>query len=164
MDSTQAEATAGDFDFWMGRWNVHNRRLRKRLAGGDKWDEFEATVVARPILGGMGNEDEFRTDYDGGFIGMSFRFFDPAKKRWSIYWADTRRCGELDTPVFGAFSGDTGVFEGTDVFEGRPILVQFTWSGLTSPTVRWEQAFSDDDGETWETNWIMEITRAEDGS
>ena len=28
----QAEATARDFDFWMSRWNVHNRRLRKRLA------------------------------------------------------------------------------------------------------------------------------------
>ncbi len=160
----QAEATARDFDFWMGRWNVHNRRLRKRLAGADEWDEFEATVVARPILGGMGNEDEFRTDYDGGFIGMSFRFFDPAKKQWSIYWADTRRCGELDPPVFGTFSGGTGVFEGTDLFEDRPILVRFTWSDITAPTLRWEQAFSDDGGETWETNWIMEITRAEDGS
>jgi len=114
----QAEATARDFDFWMSRWNVHNRRLRKRLAGADEWDEFEATVVARPILGGMGNEGEFRTDYNGGFIGMSFRFFDPAKKQWSIYWADTRRCGELDPPVFGTFSGDIGLFEGTDVFEG----------------------------------------------
>ena len=75
------EPSARDFDFWMGRWNVHNRRLRRRLAGADEWDEFEATVLARPILGGMGNEDEFRTDYDGGFIGMSFRFFDPAKGR-----------------------------------------------------------------------------------
>jgi hypothetical protein len=41
---------------------------------------------------------------------MSFRFFDPAKKRWSIYWAATRQCGELDPPVFGTFSRDTGVF------------------------------------------------------
>jgi len=161
MDNVmQAEPSSRDFDFWVGRWNVHNRRLRRRLAGADEWDEFEATVVARPILGGMGNEDEFRTDYDGGFIGMSFRFFDPAKKRWSIYWADTRRCGELDPPVFGSFSGDTGVFEGMDVFEGRPILVRFTWSGITTPTLRWEQAFSDDGGESWETNWIMELARA----
>ena len=160
MDKKKAEPSSRDFDFWMGRWNVHNRRLRKRLAGADEWDEFEATVVARPILGGMGNEDEFRTDYDGGFIGMSFRFFDPARKRWSIYWADSRRCGELDPPVFGTFSGDTGVFEGADVFEGRPILMRFTWSDITTPILRWEQAFSDDGRETWETNWIMEITRA----
>jgi hypothetical protein len=38
MSSTvQAESTARDFDFWMGSWNVHNRRLRRRLAGSDDW-------------------------------------------------------------------------------------------------------------------------------
>jgi hypothetical protein len=154
-----AQPSARDFDFWIGSWKVHNRRLRERLAGSDVWDEFEATSVARLILDGMGNEDEFQTDYDGGFIGMSFRFFDPVRKRWSIYWADSRRPGELDPPLFGTFSGNTGVFEGEDVFEGRPIRVRFIWSGVTTPTPRWEQAFSDDGGETWETNWIMDFTR-----
>jgi hypothetical protein len=51
------------------------------------------------------------------------------------------------------------VFEGADTFEGRPIHVRFTWSGVTTPTVRWEQAFSEDGGKTWETNWIMEMRR-----
>src|ERR687896_1639583 len=119
-NAVRAEATARDFDFWMGRWNVHNRRLRERLAGSDEWDEFESTSVARPLLDGMGNEDEFRTDYDGGFIGMSFRFFNPETKQWWIYWADTRRCGELDPPVIGSFEGDVGVFEGEDTIEGSP--------------------------------------------
>ena len=73
------QSSAHDFDFWMGRWKVQNRRLRARLAGSDEWDEFEATSVARPILGGLGNEDEFRTDHAGGFTGMSFRFFDPVE-------------------------------------------------------------------------------------
>ena len=70
-----------DFDFWLGEWNVHNRRLRERLAGSDEWEEFEATSEAWPILGGLGNEDVFRTDHDGGFVGMSFRFFDPTTRR-----------------------------------------------------------------------------------
>jgi hypothetical protein len=156
------EGTARDFDFWMGSWSCRNRRLRERLAGSDEWDEFESTVVARPILDGLGNEDEFRTDYGGGFVGMSFRFFDPVRKRWSIYWADTRRSGELDPPVFGGFFGDAGVFEGDDTLDGRPIRVRFIWSGITTPTPRWEQAFSEDGGATWETNWIMDFARAED--
>jgi len=160
--AAQTESTAQDFDFLFGSWSIHNRRLRKRLAGSEVWDEFEATSVARPLLDGMGNEDEFRTDFYGGFIGMSFRFFDPRTKLWSIYWADTRRCGVLDPPVFGSFSGDIGVFDGDDTFEGRPIRVRFTWYGVTTPTPRWEQAFSDDDGETWETNWVMEFTPAGD--
>ena len=152
--------TAQDFDFFMGRWTVQNRRLTERLAGSDEWEEFESTSVAHPILGGLGNEDEFRTRHAGGFIGMSFRFFDPVKRRWSIYWADSRRPGELDPPVFGTFSGDIGVVEGEDEFEGRPIRVRFIWSGTRTRTPRWEQAFSADDGETWETNWVMDFSPA----
>ena len=159
-DVLQHEATASDFDFWFGAWDVRNRWLRRRLAGSDDWEEFDSTVVARPLLDGVGNEDEFRTDHAGGFVGMSFRFFDPERRRWSIYWADSRRPGELDPPVFGSFDGDVGVFEGEDVHKGRPILVRFTWSGVTTPTPRWEQAFSDDGGRTWETNWVMDFTRA----
>ena len=154
-------STARGFDFLIGCWNVHNRR---RLAGTDEWDEFEACVVARRILAGMGSQDVFRTDHDGGFVGMSFRFFDPDTQLWSIYWADSRRPGLLDPPVLGRFDGDVGLFEGRDLLDGRPIVVRFTWSGVTTSTPRWEQAFSDDDGETWETNWIMDFTREGDDS
>ena len=161
MSATRTKDGAKDFDFWMGSWKVRNRVLRKRLAGSTEWVEFEATSIARPLLDGLGNEDEFRTDHDGGFIGMSFRFYDPQKDQWAIYWADTRRPGVLDPPVFGSFSGDVGIFEGDDTFEGKPIRMRFIWSGITTPTPRWEQAFSEDDGETWETNWIMDFTPLE---
>src|SRR5687768_970220 len=149
-----------DFDFWPGEWAIRNRRLRERLAGSEDWEEFEARVTAWKILDGHGNADEFRTDHDGGFVGMSFRFFDAATRQWSIYWADSRRSGLLDPPVLGEFDGDVGVFEGDDTFDGRPIRVRFTWSGVTTPTPRWEQAFSEDGGTTWETNWTMDFTRA----
>ena len=71
-----SESSAHDFDFWTGTWRGHNRRLRERLAGCDEWDEFEGTCVARPLLDGLGNMDEFRTDYQGGLVGLSLRFFD----------------------------------------------------------------------------------------
>ena len=161
-ETAQLESTARDFDFWHGTWHVRNRRLKRRLAGSDDWEEFEATATVRQILDGLGNEDEFRTDHDGGFVGMSFRFFDPAKRRWSIYWADSRRPGELDPPLHGVFAGDVGLFHGEDVHKGRPVLVRFTWSGVTTETPRWEQAFSEDGGRTWETNWVMDFTRAEE--
>ena len=153
---------ARDFDFWMGAWRVQNRRLRERLKGSTEWDEFQATSFARPLLGGIANEDEFRGDFKGLFIGMSFRFYDPATRTWAIYWADSRR-GVLEPPVYGWFSGNVGHFEGDDVFEGRPIRVRFLWSRIDTPHPRWEQAFSTDGGQTWETNWIMEMTRATAG-
>jgi hypothetical protein len=156
------EPSARDFDFWMGSWTSHHRRRRKWLAGCDEWDEFDASIVARPILDGHGNEEEFRTDFAGGFVGMAFRFFDPVQKQWVIYWADSRRSGELDPPVYGNFSGDTGLFEGHDTFEGRAILVRYTWSRVTTPSPHWEQSFSEDGGVTWETNWITDFTRVGD--
>ncbi|HEV7667026.1 MAG TPA: hypothetical protein VGS22_00755 [Thermoanaerobaculia bacterium] len=151
-----------DFDFLFGQWTVHNRRLAARLAGSTEWLEFEATNDCHPNLDGIANEDEFRTYYWEGFRGMSFRFFDPAEKTWSIYWADNRM-GALQPPVVGSFQGDRGIFLGPDVYAGKPILVRFIWSRITTPGPRWEQAFSEDDGATWEMNWIMDFTRDESG-
>jgi hypothetical protein len=161
-DAGYAVRAGEEFDFLIGHWTVRNRRLRTPLAGSDEWEEFEAVSVARPLFDGRGNEDEFRTDHDGGMIGMAFRFFDADTGMWAIYWADSRRLGLLDPPVFGTFSGGIGIFEGTDMLAGRPIVVRFTWSRVATRSPRWEQAFSPDGGESWETNWIMDFTRAED--
>ena len=160
-DSVPQTTGLHDFDFFMGRWNVHGRRLRERLKGSHEWIELEVTAVARPLLSGFGNEDEFHTDFWPGFVGMSFRFFDPRTKQWSIYWSDNVR-GGMEPPVVGSFSGDVGIFEGPDTFEGRPILVRYTWSRVTTPSPRWEQAFSEDGGKTWETNWVNDFTRPAD--
>jgi hypothetical protein len=112
-----------DFDFLMGAWKIRNRKLRERLKGSNDWFEFDATHVARPLLNGLGNEDEFRCQYDDGpFIGMSFRFFNPKTKLWAIYWADSR-IGVLEPPVYGAFEGDRATLIGEDTFDGKPIVV-----------------------------------------
>ncbi len=150
---------AHDFDFLFGTFHVANRVLEKRLVGSNEWTTFEATNVARPILGGLGNIDEYRPKtWRPGYIGSALRLFNPQTKKWSIYWMDSRR-GVVDPPVIGEFHGDVGRFEGEDEWDGRPIRVRFTWtrSGVDAP--RWEQAFSSDQGITWETNWIMEFTR-----
>ena len=60
----------------------------------------------------------------------------------------------------GSFNGEGGSFQGADTLRGRPILMRFNWSGVTTPTPRWEQAFSDDGGKSWETNWVMDFVKA----
>ncbi len=95
-------------------------------------------------------------------VGTTLRLFDPKTGRWSIWWAGKSN-PVLDSPVVGAFDGDRGIFEAEDVFEGRPILVRFIWSRVTTRAPRWEQAFSEDGGHTWETNWVMDYTRMADG-
>lgn len=151
-----------DFDFLLGRWRVRNERLLERLKGSDEWEQFEATLDVRPILGGLGNIDEFITDHWGGrFIGMSLRLYNPQTRLWSIYWADNRT-GLLQPPVAGSFAEGIGRFEGNDMSEGQPVISRFIWSEITNKSARWEQAFSPDDGKTWETNWIMLFHRIHD--
>src|SRR5262249_38143892 len=55
-----------DFDFFMGRWTVRNRRLKERLKGSDTWEEFEGTATARPLWGGQANVDEIVADTPSG--------------------------------------------------------------------------------------------------
>jgi hypothetical protein len=149
-----------DFDFYMGSWQVHHRRLVRRLAGSDEWQEFEGTSTAWPILDGAGNIDDNVLQLPAGaYRAISLRTFDPATDRWSIWWLDGRSPGRLDPPVVGGFEDGIGTFIAEDTFDGRPILVRFLWSGITETTCRWEQAFSADGGATWEVNWIMESTR-----
>ncbi len=84
--------------------------------------------------------------------------FNPATKEWAIYWVDSRT-GVLQPPVFGSFEGGIGTFYGDDEHEGTPVRVRYLWSKITPSSARWEQAFSVDNGQTWETNWVMEFTR-----
>lgn len=160
--TSSAESSARDFDFLIGTWRVHNRYLRHRLVGSDVWDEFESSCTARRILDGFGNQDEFRISHGGGFVGMSFRFFDPVTREWAIYWADSRRPGQLDPPMVGAFSEGSGVFKGFETIRGTPVVVRFIWSRVASDSPRWEQAFSVDGEKTWETNWVMDFERSTD--
>jgi len=149
-----------DFDFFMGSWKCRHRYLVKRLAGCHDWIEFGGSCVARKILDGFGNMDENDIDLPGAaYHGMSLRTWDPASKLWSIYWLDSRRPGDLFPPVHGGFEKGVGTFHGNDTLDGRPIRVRFTWSRTTDSSPRWEQAFSLDNGSTWEPNWSMDFTR-----
>lgn len=149
-----------DFDFLMGIWSCRHRYRVRRLAGCEDWIEFDGTCAARKILDGYGNIDESDIGFPGDrYRGMSLRTWDPGTARWSIYWLDSRRPGRLTPPVRGGFDKGIGLFHGDDEFDGRAIRVRFLWSRITAEAARWEQAFSLDEGNSWETNWYMDFTR-----
>jgi hypothetical protein len=149
-----------DFDFLIGSWAVRNRRLAERLKGCADWEEFESTCQARAILGGLGNMDEFTMDRASGrVLAVTLRLFNPANGEWSIYWAASTGNGRLDVPMVGRFEGQRGEFFSQEVFEGRHVFNRFIWTVEAPGSCRWEQAYSADGGKTWETNWIMELTR-----
>ena len=149
----------GDFDFLIGNWTIHQRRLRERLKGSTEWEEFESASVARKILGGLGNIDEVSMDRESSRLdGFTLRLYDPKSNQWSIYWVDSVNL-DLQIPMVGGFENGRGEFYAQEPFEGRQIFSRFIWSNITPTSCRWEQAFSPDGGKTWETNWIADFTR-----
>ena len=148
-----------DFDFLIGTWKVHHHMLKDRLKGSEEWIEFEGDTVGRKILNGLGNLDDNIIHMQTGPVqAMTLRLFNPASKEWSIYWS-TDRTGTLDVPMIGGFKDGVGEFYSQEIFEGRHVYNRFIWSKITANSARWEQAFSEDGGKTWETNWVMEFQR-----
>ena len=149
---------ATDFDFFHGAWSVQHCRLARRLAGCNDWQRFGGQCTVVPLLGGQGNVDDNLIDLPGGaYRAATLRAFDPATRQWSIWWLDGRAPAQLGVPMVGGFDGHRGVFHADELFEGRPIRVRFVWTAGTTP--RWEQAFSQDGGASWETNWTMDFSR-----
>ncbi len=143
-----------DFDFLVGKWNMHNQRLKTRLNNSTEWEEFESKDENYGmILNGIGNMDIYKATFDGKpFEGLTLRLFNPKTKLWSLYWVDSNQ-GVLDPPVVGSFEGNIGRFYCKDIFQGKPVLVMFLWDKTDKDNPVWSQAFSPDNGVTWEWNW-----------
>ncbi|MEV0149793.1 MULTISPECIES: hypothetical protein [unclassified Nonomuraea] len=148
-----------DFDFLIGTWNVHNRRLVSRLTGSDEWEEFAGRSTCTRHFDGAANVDEIVFPAKG-FSGLTVRVCDPATGEWSIYWADSTGGALGLPPMVGRFEGGRGEFYADDAHEGRPVRCRFIWTVGGPDSCRWEQAFSVDGERTWETNWTMDLTRA----
>jgi hypothetical protein len=152
-------SAASDFDFFHGKWKIRNRKLKERLKNCDEWIEFDADHECISILNGFGNTDFFRTKLDGEpFEAISLRLFDPKTRLWTIYWADSKAV-VLDVGQVGSFDGDIGEFYAKDISEGTPVIVKFRWDKSDLEKLEWSQAFSADNGVTWEWNWYMSLTK-----
>jgi len=150
-----------DFDFIQGTWRAHHRRLKERLANSTEWIEFGGTSVGQLLMNGVANMDDNVMEMPGGtYRGVSLRCFDPASGKWAIWWLDARYPHTVDVPVIGGFEDGIGTFACDDTLRGRPIKIRYVLTPLTATTRRWEQAFSPDGGQTWETNWITHFERA----
>ena len=149
-----ATSSEHDFDYLVGTWKLRNRKLRSRLTHSAEWIAFESRVEMHQILNGLGNIDKY-TDQASGkpFEGVAVRLFDPKTRLWSIYWADGSR-GSFDPPVVGSFENKVGHFFARDTFNGQPIIVVFRWDVRNPSLPIWSQAFSTDEGRTWEWNSI----------
>ncbi|MFL6234115.1 MAG: hypothetical protein ACJ76N_13355 [Thermoanaerobaculia bacterium] len=151
-----------DFDFEIGTWKTHLSRRLHPLTGSNAWTEMEGTTVVRKVWNGRANLVELVADGPSGhFEGLSLRLYNPQSRQWSLNFASSS-AGALSTPTIGQFKDGRGEFYDQEMLDGRAILVRFVISEITPKSCRFEQAFSDDGGKTWEVNWIAVDTRVSD--
>jgi hypothetical protein len=149
-----------DFDFEIGTWKTHLRRLQRPLSGSTNWLEYEGTTVVSKVLDGRANLVELKVNGPAGRLeGLSLRLYDPQSRQWSLNFANVND-GKLTTPAVGEFKNGRGEFYNQDTYNGRAIFVRFIISKITDDQYRFEQSFSADGGQTWEANWIAIDTRA----
>jgi len=161
--TTQDLSGVHDFDFLVGKWQVHSRKLKERLTGSHDWEEFDGAIRSFPLMGGLCNVDDTEFDMpEGVYRGIAPRAYDPKTGLWAIWWVDGRNPhGALDPPVKGRFVHGVGTFYADDTLRGKPIKVRFVWSDITPNSAHWEQAYSGDGGKTWEVNWSQVLRRIE---
>lgn len=149
-----------DFDFFLGSWDVKHRRLKQRLVGSNDWEEFDGATRCQSILGGMANFND-SVSYRGGreARGMGLRAWDAASGAWADWYLSGASPSVIGPPGVGRFENGVGTFLHEEEFEGRPVKVRGVFTSLTPSLMQWEQAFSPDDGQTWETNWVMRYSR-----
>src|SRR4030095_16917290 len=152
-----------DFDFHIGTWKTHLKRLLNPLTGSTTWAEYDGITTVRKVWNGRANLVELVADGPAGhFEGLSLRLYNPQSHQWSLNFANAND-GTLTQPTVGEFKTGRGEFFDQETLNGRAIFVRFIISDITPNSCHFEQAFSDDGGKTWEVNWIATDTRVKDG-
>jgi hypothetical protein len=162
MPSSSVSSTpdgAHDFDFNFGVWKTHIHRLQKPLTGSRTWTDYDGTSQVSQVWGGRASLFELEASGPAGHIeGVGLRLFNPQSHQWSLNWANGTDA-VMTTPMVGRFVHGEGQFYDHEEFQGRIIMARNGFFAITPNSSRFEQAFSDDAGKTWETNWIMTFNR-----
>lgn len=148
-----------DFDFNFGTWHTHIKRLQHPLSGAHDWTELEGTVTVHKVWSGKGSVEEIEASGPNGrFEGMTLFLYNPAPHQWSQTFANSND-GTLSQPAIGEFKDGRGELIDQEPYRGRMILVRTVWSDIKPDSHHLEQSFSDDNGRTWEPNFVANLIR-----
>src|SRR5260370_38388869 len=80
-------ATSGvlDFDFLVGHWRVHHRKLKERLANNHQGIEFAGTLTSQPRMGVYSNVDDLILEVPGApYRGRALPSYDSKDPRGAL--------------------------------------------------------------------------------
>ena len=166
--TAQAAPTAGlqqagdgqhDFDFNLGVWHTHIRRILDPLSGSDHSTELNGTVTVRKVWDGRAQLEEIEAEGPNGhWEGLTLFVYNPQSHQWSQSFIDSKM-GVLTSPLVGAFKDGRGELFAQDTFREKSILVRAVWSNITTDSHDFEESYSNDGGRTWAAAFIADLTR-----
>jgi hypothetical protein len=151
-----------DFDFLVGSWKIHLKRLVQPEQGAKEWVDLDGTVVCRQVFDGRAEVEEFSVesrDKKMHIQGLATRFYNPTSHQWSIWWANAKDGAMYPPPVVGEFKDGRGEFYDQEAVNGRVVFTRYVWTATTTKSPHFEQSISTDGGKTWELWWVTDQTK-----
>jgi hypothetical protein len=150
-----------DFDFNIGVWHTHLRRVLDPFSSSSESFVLEGTVTIRKIWGGKAQLEEIEADGPKGhWEGLTLFLYDPQAHQWGQSFINSRM-GELGSPLIGSLHDGRGELFAQDTFQGKTILVRRAWSEIKLNSHHFEESYSNDGGRTWKAAFIGDLTRSE---
>ena len=148
-----------DFDFNIGVWKTHIKRILDPLSGSANSIELNGTVTVRKVWAGRAQLAEIEADGPNGhWEGLTLFLYNPQAHQWNQTFANSKM-GALTPPLIGAFKDGRGELFSQDTVDGRSIWVRAVWSDIKTDSHHFEQSYSDDGGKTWTPAFIATLSR-----
>jgi hypothetical protein len=151
-----------DFDFNIGVWHTHIRRVLDPLSGGTHTIELNGTVAVRKVWDGRAQLEEIEADGPNGhWEGLTMFLYNPASHQWSQSFIGSK-AATLEAPLIGSFKDGRGELFAQDTDDSKAVLVRGVWSEIAPDSHHFQEDYSNDGGKTWAPTFIAELTREKD--
>lgn len=148
-----------DFDFNIGVWHTHIRRILDPFSGATKTMELNGTVTVRKVWGGRAQLEEIEAEGPKGhWEGLTLFLYNPEAHQWSQNYVDSKT-GVFGTATVGSFKDGRGELFAQDTFNDRAVLLRGVWSDIKPDSHRYAEYYSSDGGRTWAPVFIADLTR-----
>ncbi|HEX4301129.1 MAG TPA: hypothetical protein VH327_09685 [Gammaproteobacteria bacterium] len=163
--STPAASRDGqhDFDFDVGVWHTHIKRILDPFASDSASIELEGTVTVRKVWGGKAELEEVEVDGPKGhWEGLSLLLYNPSAHQWSQSYVNSKigTFSPSESPV-GEFDDGRGVLvcQDSSTYD-KTILVKVVYSDIKPDSHQYQEWYSHDGGTSWVLSFTANLTRS----